>query len=161
MLVQLIFLAIVSGLVAIPLSLWTDLPGWSLFLISPPTALVGLWALFAVIDFLERPANRKWLEQHPAPPNRDEPTGTVDASIFTHAQHRACPECDCDDLARVLYGLPADPNALQLYIDAGRVVLGGCLVTDDDPIWHCNVCKNRFGKRSEQKNEIFTDGENR
>jgi hypothetical protein len=34
---------------------------------------------------------------------------------------------------------------LQKDLDAGRVVLGGCIVSDDDPSRECNGCGSRFG----------------
>jgi hypothetical protein len=43
-------------------------------------------------------------------------------------------------VAKIEYGMPGwDPELEQLE-KAGRIVLGGCCVTGDDPNRHCNHC---------------------
>ncbi len=56
-----------------------------------------------------------------------------------------CPRCGSSSLARVLYGEPAPSAALEADIGAGRVVLGGCIVTGDEPNRRCRHCRTEFG----------------
>jgi len=43
-----------------------------------------------------------------------------------------------------MYGLPAPNPDLWRDVDAGKIVLGGCCVTDDDPAWRCVACKTEM-----------------
>jgi len=58
---------------------------------------------------------------------------------------RICPRCGSKKTAKILYGMPAMDIELQEQIDKGKVVLGGCCITDCDPVYHCNKCKKDFG----------------
>ena len=57
------------------------------------------------------------------------------------SERRKCPECDSVKIAQILYGLPAFDEKLEQDLEAGKVVLGGCNVTGEDPSWHCNDCE--------------------
>ena len=58
-----------------------------------------------------------------------------------------CPKCGSEKVAGILYGLPSFDEGLERRLNAGEVVLGGCTITDDDPLWHCLDCQHRWGKR--------------
>lgn len=49
-----------------------------------------------------------------------------------------CPTCGSKVIAEIQYGLPAfiDLEA----IESGRIVMGGCCLTGDDPLWRCVAC---------------------
>jgi hypothetical protein len=49
-----------------------------------------------------------------------------------------CPECDSTRTVPIVFGLPTD--ALLARAGAGRVALGGCCVSQDDPDQHCQDC---------------------
>lgn len=53
-----------------------------------------------------------------------------------------CPKCGDENIAEILYGLPAFDESLERDLESGKVVLGGC--EDDAKCWHCNSCKNEF-----------------
>ena len=53
---------------------------------------------------------------------------------------RKCPECKFSPVATILYGMPAYSEKLQEDMLTGRVTLGGCCVTNDDPEWECSRC---------------------
>lgn len=53
-----------------------------------------------------------------------------------------CPKCGSENIAEILYGLPAFDDKLERDLADGKVVLGGC--EDDTKRWHCNSCKNEF-----------------
>jgi hypothetical protein len=51
-----------------------------------------------------------------------------------------CPRCGSQSLAEIDYGFPAGTEKLREDIEQGSVVLGGCVVTDDDPTKSCLAC---------------------
>lgn len=53
---------------------------------------------------------------------------------------KRCPNCGSTQVARIQYGEPAFDAKLEREMAEGRVVLGGCCVTDDDPSWQCVDC---------------------
>jgi hypothetical protein len=53
-----------------------------------------------------------------------------------------CPDCGSTDVRRILYGLrPAPDPELERQ---GKIVLGGCCVTDDDPDFLCGECEHSW-----------------
>ena len=52
-----------------------------------------------------------------------------------------CPKCQSDNIAHYQYGLVEMYPELKKNIDKGKVVLGGCCITNDDPDRHCNDCE--------------------
>lgn len=58
-----------------------------------------------------------------------------------------CPECGSENVAEVLYGMPAYDEELQAKIDAGDVVLNGCEFAFGEPMhpYECLDCGIRFG----------------
>jgi len=64
---------------------------------------------------------------------------------------RACPSCNSKRCARILRGYPLYTEELQNDLDAGRVVLGGCLISDDETDWRCLDCGNEWS--DEMKSE--------
>lgn len=57
-----------------------------------------------------------------------------------------CPECGARPVARIVYGLPDFNEPLAADVDAGKIVLGGCIVTEDDPAWQCVSCGQKIFK---------------
>ena len=51
-----------------------------------------------------------------------------------------CPQCGSFRIAAILWGYLDVDQRLQKLLAAGKVVLGGCLVSGDDPEHHCNAC---------------------
>ena len=65
--------------------------------------------------------------------------GSCQALVMSRGSKRKCPACGRDSLARIVYGLVA----VDGYSDeaaSGRVVFGGCCVSDDDPERQCVEC---------------------
>ena len=61
-----------------------------------------------------------------------------------------CPECKSKNVALIFWGYPGDYNeTMQQQVEKKEIVLGGCLVTDHDPEWECNVCNHRWGERED------------
>jgi hypothetical protein len=51
-----------------------------------------------------------------------------------------CPNCGSKKVARIMWGLPALTPELVRDEKEGRLILGGCCVSDDDPRWQCTDC---------------------
>lgn len=63
---------------------------------------------------------------------------------------RKCPECGQAPLASILYGMPAFDEELEQKMNEGRITLGGCCVSDDDPSWECTHCGLKIFRRQVQ-----------
>lgn len=55
-----------------------------------------------------------------------------------------CPKCGSTSIASIAYGLVDLDEQLQQRIDAGEIVLGGCVIEPDSKSWRCNDCRHRF-----------------
>jgi hypothetical protein len=53
-----------------------------------------------------------------------------------------CPACSSPEAVPILYGFPSEDAARDA--EAGKLVLGGCVVGDDDPQWQCRACGRRW-----------------
>lgn len=56
----------------------------------------------------------------------------------------ACPRCGSSAVAWFLRGYPAFSPKLESDLEAGRVVLGGCLVGPEQASHRCNACGLEF-----------------
>jgi hypothetical protein len=61
------------------------------------------------------------------------------ASYVSDQKPPRCPACGSDKVVPIVYGYP--PAHLFAEQEAGRIVLGGCVVTGHDPSWQCISCK--------------------
>jgi len=52
-----------------------------------------------------------------------------------------CPVCRSSKIARIRYGMPVFSPKLEKQINAGKIILGGCCITNDDPEWKCLACE--------------------
>jgi hypothetical protein len=55
-----------------------------------------------------------------------------------------CPKCNSESVIPILYGEPNDEGIAAAY--RNELVLGGCIVDDGLPIWHCQDCGYNFGE---------------
>jgi hypothetical protein len=55
-----------------------------------------------------------------------------------------CPRCGSDAVAEILYGYPAFSEDLRKEMDSGHIVLGGCVVWDDQADLACTTCGLEF-----------------
>lgn len=60
---------------------------------------------------------------------------------------RKCPNCSSKKIALILYGYPAFSPKLESDLNEGRIVLGGCVISLDDPSWECADCHVQFYKK--------------
>lgn len=54
-----------------------------------------------------------------------------------------CPNCG-SKMLKIEYGMPG-PEIIDK-AKAGRIFLGGCMVEDENPEYHCNNCKRSYYK---------------
>jgi hypothetical protein len=57
---------------------------------------------------------------------------------FLKRKPTKCPNCGEKKVATILYGLPS--SEMDVDARAGRIVLGGCCLTECDPSWECTGC---------------------
>lgn len=55
-----------------------------------------------------------------------------------------CPKCGNNNIAKILYGLPAFDEKMERDLQDGHIVLGGCEEDESNHHWHCNACKTEF-----------------
>jgi len=66
---------------------------------------------------------------------------------------RVCPVCKSKRIASILYGFPAFSEELIKKMDEGKITLGGCCVSLDDPPWECTDCGVEFHRKVIVENE--------
>jgi len=60
-----------------------------------------------------------------------------------------CPECKSKNVAWIQWGFVEITESLERELDQGKITLGGCCVSDNDPKWECNDCYHRWGERDD------------
>ena len=70
--------------------------------------------------------------------------GATTEPVKTARRTNACPRCGSHEIARIQYGMPAFSKRLEADLEAHRVVLGGCIVWDDQPDRSCSACGLEF-----------------
>ena len=60
-----------------------------------------------------------------------------------------CPKCLQTNVVPIKYGYPSEKMQLEYY--DGKIKLGGCEMSEDNPNYHCNACNYQWqkGKRNE------------
>ena len=57
-----------------------------------------------------------------------------------------CPDCGSDAVQRIVYGYPSEETLERA--GRGEFQLGGCIVTPENPDWHCKACDHAWVDRS-------------
>jgi len=57
-------------------------------------------------------------------------------------KRRLCPNCGSQNVVPMIYGLPG-PELIQEQ-EEGKVELGGCLISEDNPRRCCKDCRHRW-----------------
>lgn len=71
--------------------------------------------------------------------NFSEAAGQRSTSEPQPSKKPACPQCrKSSHVIPIVYGLPG--KALMDESAQGKVKLGGCIVSDQNPQWHCKSC---------------------
>src|SRR5690625_1440041 len=57
-------------------------------------------------------------------------------------RYKKCFTCGSLDVAKIIYGYPtADAFKEQ---EEGKIKLGGCVISEDNPVYHCNQCEKQW-----------------
>ena len=56
-----------------------------------------------------------------------------------------CPYCGSGNYAEYVWGMPYMSDELRREMEEGKIVLGGCCITGEDPAYHCRDCGGDFG----------------
>lgn len=56
-----------------------------------------------------------------------------------------CPYCGSKHIGEYLYGLPIFSASLEKKVNEGKIILGGCIITEDSPKYWCHDCEKNFG----------------
>ncbi len=62
-------------------------------------------------------------------------------------KNQKCPKCGSNNTVPIMYGMP--PYELLEKEEIHEVILGGCIVHDESPCWHCKDCEHYWGKYSD------------
>lgn len=65
---------------------------------------------------------------------------------YSENKPNKCPSCGSPKVVRILYGMPSYEAFLEA--EAGKIILGGCVVSDNDPKWGCINCSAKIYKRN-------------
>ena len=52
-----------------------------------------------------------------------------------------CPNCN-NKMIKIVYGMPS--NELFELSEKGIILLGGCSISNDDPIYYCSNCRRKY-----------------
>src|SRR5688500_16953006 len=60
-----------------------------------------------------------------------------------------CPICESRGVVRIAYGLPS--REMIESAKKGEIVLGGCVVSGNDPQWRCTACRHEWPGRADAR----------
>jgi len=66
--------------------------------------------------------------------------------MSNHTQQ--CPKCHSKNVAKIVYGYIRIDDDVEKLLKSGKIVLGGCVITGNDPKWQCNDCPEMWGKNN-------------
>ncbi len=69
-----------------------------------------------------------------------------DGSMIVHNKDAkfVCPHCGSKNTVPIMYGLPVFSPQMEKKLNEGRLQLGGCCLTGNDPDRYCNNCQKEF-----------------
>ncbi len=71
--------------------------------------------------------------------------------MSANRQAPPCPRCGAHETVPIVYGHPS-AEAFEA-AERDEIVLGGCVVTPDLPIWLCRACDHRWGRLGDGREE--------
>lgn len=72
--------------------------------------------------------------------------GGAENRVELATKPQRCPVCGAG-VARILWGMPDFNERLRRELEEGKVVLGGCVLSGDDPQWECRSCGQRIYRK--------------
>jgi hypothetical protein len=70
---------------------------------------------------------------------------------YSDTKPELCPKCGSKRIAEILYGEPYFSPELQTELKNGTIILGGRLLTGNDPIWGCVDCNAEIFQERQNK----------
>ena len=61
--------------------------------------------------------------------------------------YKQCPKCGSKKVKKILYGEPAYSLELMREESEGKILFGGCLITEDHPDYFCAECEHEWNKK--------------
>ncbi len=71
----------------------------------------------------------------------------MNKDYFFTRKPKSCPVCKSTKIANILYGMPVYNEKFANDMDSGKIVIGGCCITDNDPKWQCVDCNIELFKK--------------
>jgi len=143
-----VFFLLVAAVVATPFLVWSDLSTWVVLLVAPIVSYLGIFSLSIILDLVEGRGDKPDFVPFPK-------AGEADFSLPKKPEGLSCPSCGSDNIAMILYGLPAMSEKLKQALENQEVTLGGCMIHDEAPQWVCNECSHKFGRlRTDAENNV-------
>lgn len=59
-----------------------------------------------------------------------------------------CTNCNSENIARILYGMPDFNESMEKDIAEKKIVLGGCVIFDHAANWKCTDCETYYYRSS-------------
>jgi len=141
---MLVFAILLGLVISIPFFIWSSLAFWIIIPMSIFIAIAACFIFGFIVDWIEGPQNAKYLENH----RQDQNGHGLKPSAIKFSKKTPCPDCKESKVADILYGMISVTPKLQKDIDGKKVILGGCMIYDGAPQWHCFNCKKDYGKLS-------------
>ena len=69
-----------------------------------------------------------------------------EAIKYEEIKEGECLRCKSKNIIDIVYGYPTAKAIKEA--EQGKIYLGGCCIDENNPIYFCRDCKNKFGKRS-------------
>ena len=80
-----------------------------------------------------------------------------DEKIFRNRKPRTCPSCNGKNVAVILWGYPLETADLTKALEEKKIILGGCCVSEDDPVWRCADCYAEIWRSLDEKPIMYGD----
>mgnify|MGYP000882296529 CR=1 FL=1 len=102
------------------------------------TVALTMDALYTSVDSKRLDLRKGWIEMD---------TDMESAARIERSEKPAqCPQCGHGPLADIIYGFPIIDDDLIKRWNEGSIVIGGCVITGDEPRWACATCGQRIHK---------------
>ena len=81
----------------------------------------------------------------------------IEKTIFNWRDFESviCPNCGSCNVAMIQYGLPKWSMEFEEKLNAGVIVMGGCMLSPDNPVYECNECRIRWGRLYDEHKEFY------
>lgn len=67
-----------------------------------------------------------------------------DKVIIVSKKPKKCPVCSFKPIAKIIYGEPCLTLDEWKKVEEGKIAIGTCTITGDDPKWQCTNCDTKF-----------------